>query len=95
MLLSMPSKRPDVTVCVIGSSLRHVIVVPTFTVVVDGWNISELMLITGPADTDGVLMGAALIEGGVDVSAWALQPARALTVMNAEAVPMISLRRTD
>ena len=48
---STPTKRPDVTVGVIGSSLRQVTVVPTSTVVVDGSNISELRLMTGPAGT--------------------------------------------
>jgi hypothetical protein len=36
VVLSTPTKGPDVTVCVIASSLRQVIVVPTFTVVVEG-----------------------------------------------------------
>ena len=30
MVLSMPMKRPEVTVCVMGSSLRQVTVSPTF-----------------------------------------------------------------
>ena len=47
---------------VMGSSLRQVTVVPTSTVVVDGLNISELRLITGPAGTDAVLVGAAAAD---------------------------------
>ena len=57
---------------VIGSSLRQVIVVPTGTVVVEGLNISELRLMTGPAGADVVAIGAV-----ADDSACALQPARA------------------
>jgi hypothetical protein len=45
-------------VWVIGSSFRQVTVVPTFTVVVEGLNISELRLITGPAGADVVAVGA-------------------------------------
>jgi hypothetical protein len=90
VVLSTPSKRPDVTVCVIGSSSRQVIVVPTFTVIVEGLNISELILINGPGGADVVL-----IEVVAGVSAWALQPASAPAAMNTEAAPMINLRRTD
>ncbi len=60
VFLSTPSKRPDVTVWLIGSSLRQVTVVPTFTVVVEGLNISELRLITGPAGADVVAVGAVI-----------------------------------
>jgi len=74
---------------VIGSSLRHVTVVPTWTVVVEGLNINELRLMTGPAGTDDVLVGA--VGGG---SAWALHPARPPAAMRSEAAPMRSLRRT-
>lgn len=66
VVLSTPTKRPEVTVCVIASSLRQVMVSPTFTVIVVGWNISELRLITGPVGAD-VAVGTA-----VGVSAWAL-----------------------
>jgi hypothetical protein len=89
VFLSTPSKRPDVTVWVIGSSLRQVTVVPTFTVVVEGLNISELRLITGPAGADVVAVGAV-----IDDSAFALQPARAPAVMSSEAAATTSLRRT-
>lgn len=62
VVLSTPSKRPDVIVCVIASSLRQVTVVPTSTVVVDGLKISELRVITGPVGAAIVLVGA---SGGV------------------------------
>jgi len=88
VVLSTPTKRPEVTVCVIASSLRQVMVSPTFTVIVVGWNISELRLITGPVGAD-VAVGTA-----VGVSAWALQPATAPAAMNTEVTPMMSLRRT-
>jgi hypothetical protein len=89
VVLSTPTKRPDVTVCVIGSSFRQVTVVPTFTVVVEGLNISELRLITGPAGADAVLVGVVAAD-----SLEALQPARLPTVMSNEPALMRSLRRT-
>ena len=73
----------------IGSSLRQVIVVPTGTVVVEGLNISEIRLMTGPAGADVVAIGAV-----ADDSACALQPARAPAEMSSEAAPTRSLRRT-
>ena len=89
VVLSTPSKRPEVTVCVMGSSLRQVIVVPIFTVVVEGWNISELRLMTGPAGADAVGVGA--VAG---VSESALQPARPAAAMNKDAAQTTSRRRT-
>jgi hypothetical protein len=76
---------------VIGSSLRHVTVVPTGTVVVEGLNISELRLMTGPACADDALAGAI----GDDSEAWALQPTRAPAAMRSDAAPIPSLRRRD
>jgi hypothetical protein len=73
---------------VIGSSLRQVIVVPTGTVVVDGLNISELRLMTGPAGADAALLGAA-----GDGAASALHPARAPAAIRSDAAPGTSLRR--
>jgi len=46
-------------------------------------------LITGPAGDE------AAADGVAGVAAWALQPARTPAVMNAEAAPMISLRRKE
>jgi hypothetical protein len=69
--------------------LSQVTVVPTFTVVVEGLNISELSLMTGPAGAEVALVGA--VAG---VSAWALQPAKTPAAMSAEVAPMTSLRRT-
>ena len=66
--LSSAAKRPEVTVCdrfVVAQSDR---VSPTFTVIVVGWNISELSSITGAAEADDVVVGAA------GVSARGLQP---------------------
>lgn len=71
----------------IDSSLRQVIVVPAGTVIVDGSNISELKLMTGPAGVDAALLGAV-----GDGAAWALQPARP-PAMSSEAMPMRTLRR--
>ena len=65
-----------------GSSLRQVTVVPTLTVVVGGLNISELRLMTGPAGTDAVLVGAVAAD-----SALVLQPARLPAVMSNEPAP--------
>ena len=67
MVLSTPMKRPDVMVWVIGSSLRQVIVVPTCTVVVAGWNISELRLMTGPEGAGVVAIG--VVADGLGVRA--------------------------
>jgi len=64
-------------------------VVPTFTVVVGGLNISELRLTTGPAGADVVAVGAV-----IDDSAFALQPAKAPAAISSEAVALTSLRRT-
>src|SRR4051794_23612045 len=87
--LSMPMKRPEVTVCVMGSSLRQVTVSPTFTVIVEGLNISELRLITGPAGADGADVGW---DGAVSAeSALGLQPARLATAMSRAAAPRTSL----
>jgi hypothetical protein len=60
------------------------------TVVFEGLNISELRLITGPA-------GAELAFNGevAGISACALQPASVPTVINTEAAPIMSRRRTD
>ena len=82
-------KRPDVTVWVMGSSLRQVTVVPTLTVVVEGLNISELKLTIGPAGADVVLVGADAAD-----SAQVLQPARPAAAMISEAAPVRRLRRT-
>ena len=84
----MPMKRPEVTVCVMGSSLRQVTDSPTFTVVVEGLNVSELRLITGPVGADGAIAGA---TGAV--SALAPQPARLPAAMSSAAAPRMSLRR--
>jgi hypothetical protein len=92
VVLSMPMKRPEVTVCVMGSSLRQVTVSPTFTVVVEGLNISELRSITGPAGADGADV---VLEGAVSAdSALALQPAKLPAAMSRAATPRTSLRRT-
>jgi hypothetical protein len=77
-------------VWVMGSSLRQVTVVPTLTVVLEGLNISELKLMTGPAGADVVLAGA----GAAD-STRVLQPARQAAAMISEAAPVKSLRRTS
>jgi hypothetical protein len=62
-------------------------------VVVEGLNISELRLITGPLGADDAMEGADVaMEGGAD-SALALQPARPPAVMNSAAAPRTSLRR--
>jgi hypothetical protein len=80
---------PEVTVCVMGSSLRQVTVSPTFTVVVEGLNISELRLITGPA---GAERADVELEGVVSAdSALALQPARLPAAMSIAAAPTTSL----
>jgi hypothetical protein len=72
-----------------GSSLRQVTVSPTFTVVVEGLNISELRLITGPAGAEGTDVE---LEGVVSAdSALALQPARLPAVMSIAAAPTTSL----
>jgi hypothetical protein len=55
----------------------------------EGLNISELRLMTGPAGADEMLVGAV-----GDGAAWALQPARPAAAMRSEAAPMRSLRRT-
>ncbi|HEY6685279.1 MAG TPA: hypothetical protein VI094_03620 [Propionibacteriaceae bacterium] len=62
---------------------------PTFTVVVEGSNISDLTLITGPAGADVVAVGAV-----IDESAFALQPAKAPAAMSSETMALTSLRRT-
>jgi hypothetical protein len=80
---------PEVTVCPMGSSLRQVTVSPTLTVVVEGLNISELRLITGPAGADGA---DAVLEGTVGAdSVLALQPARPLAAMNRAVAPRTTL----
>jgi hypothetical protein len=58
-------------------------------VVVEGLNISELKLITGPAGAEVVAAGAV-----IDDSAFARQPANAPAAMSSEAAAMTSLRRT-
>jgi len=73
---------------VFGSSLRQVTVVPTSTVVSDGLNISELRLITGPAGTDVVLVGAAGVE-----PEYAPQPTRLPAASSSEAAPITILPR--
>lgn len=79
--------------CVIGSSLRQVTVSPTFTVVAEGLNISELRLITGPVGADGADV---MREGAVGAdSALALQPARPPAAMSRAAAPRMSLRSTS
>jgi hypothetical protein len=92
---STPWKRPEVTVCVIGSSFRHVTVVPRSTVAFAGWNIRELRLITGPAGGEAPAGAEARVEGVVAAdSALALQPASVPAAISNEALPMTSLRRT-
>jgi hypothetical protein len=58
-------------------------------VVVEGMNISELRLITGPAGADAVLVGVVAAD-----SPEAVQPVRLPTVMSNEPAPIKSLRRT-
>jgi hypothetical protein len=80
---------PEVTVCPMGSSLRQVTVSPTLTVVVEGLNISELRLITGPAGADGADV---VLEGTIGAdSALALQPARPPAAMSSAAAPRMTL----
>ena len=70
--------------CVMGSSLRQVTDSPTFTEVVEGLNVSELRLITGPVGADVAIAGAT----GAD-SVVALQPARPPAAMSSAAAPRI------
>ena len=75
--------------CPMGSSLRQVTVSPTFTVVVDGLNISELRLITEPVGADAA---AVVLEGAIAAdSALARQPARLPAASSRAATPKTSL----